>query len=66
MVKVYAFEIWDSAKGEMIIQPVKSTAGRIIRVGGKIISGTAEEVDASCLDAEGRYDLRKAVPYKPR
>jgi hypothetical protein len=66
MVKVYSFEMWDQAKGEMVIQPLKSPASHIIRIGGKIISGTAEEVDPTCLNAEGRYDCRKVVPNKTR
>jgi hypothetical protein len=63
--KIYAFELWDDNKREAIAQPFKTPASYILRVRGKIISVTAEEMDASCLDSNGQLDLRRSVPYRP-
>jgi hypothetical protein len=41
-----------------LISPRKSTVERIKRVGGSVIEGTAEIVDANLLDNDGRYDPR--------
>ncbi len=64
MVTVYHFKVWDQQQGEYIIQPLKSPADRIQEIGGKIIPGTAENVDVSALDSEGRYDP-KSQSEKP-
>jgi len=61
MVMVYHFEVWDYARGENIVLPLKCDADLIERVGGMILPGTGEEVDVSALDAAGRYDPKKAV-----
>ncbi len=64
MVTVYHFKVWDQQQGEHIIQPLKSPADRIQELRGEIILGTAENVDVSALDSEGRYDP-KAQSEKP-
>ncbi len=64
MVTVYHFKVWDQQRGEHIIQPLKSPADRILEIGGEIILGTAENVDVSALDSEGRYGP-KAQSEKP-
>jgi len=61
MVMVYHFEVWDYARGENIVLPLKCDADLIERVGGTILPGTGEDVDASALDAGGRYDPQKTV-----
>ena len=61
MVMVYHFEVWDYARGENIVLPLKCDADLIERVGGTILPGTGEEVDVSALDAAGRYDPKKSV-----
>ena len=55
MVTVHRFKVWDIRTGDYVVQPLKSPAERIKQVGGEIIPGTAEEVDPSALDGEGRY-----------
>ena len=61
-VTVYSFEVWDPREDAYVAQRLKSPAARIERIGkARIIAGTAEEVDASTLDAQGRYD-----PSTPR
>ena len=45
MKTVYRFKTLDITTGEMVIQPVKSTAERISRIpGAEIIKGSDEEV----------------------
>ncbi len=56
MVTVYCFKVWDQQQGEYKIQLLKSPADRIQKASGEIILGTAENVDESALDSEGRYD----------
>jgi hypothetical protein len=63
-VTVHHFEVWDISRGDWVRQPLKSTAERIMEVTqgkGRIVPGTAEEVDTFQLDMRGRYD-----PQKPR
>jgi len=56
-VTVYSFEVWDQTQGAYVTQRLKSPAGRIERIGrARIIPGTAEEIEASMLDPQGRYD----------
>jgi hypothetical protein len=62
-VTVYSFEVWDPREDEYVAQRLKSPASRIEMIGNaRIIAGTAEEVEASTLDAQGRYDpsIRRA------
>lgn len=59
MVKVYQFQTLDEVIGRMVTQPVKSTAERIGRIpGARIIEGTAEDVPAKAVDADGRMQHR--------
>ena len=61
MVTVYSFKWWDSVEDREVIQPFKSTMDRILNVArGEPILETAEEVDESDLDNQGRYDPRKS------
>jgi hypothetical protein len=62
-VTVHHFEVWDISRGDWVRQPLKSTAERIMEVTqgkGRIVPGTAEEVDAFELDVHGRYDPQKS------
>jgi hypothetical protein len=52
---VYKFEVWDHVRGLTIVQPSKRTAESIEQIGGRIIPGTAETIEASRLDRHGRY-----------
>ena len=53
MVTVYRFEAWDSVLWEMKTGPRKATPEAILRCGGVLIEGTAEEVDETRLDGNG-------------
>jgi hypothetical protein len=56
-VIVYSFEVWDQRQGAYVAQRLKSPAERIERIGrSRITPGTAEEVEASMLDPQGRYN----------
>jgi len=56
-VTIYSFEVWDQRQGVYVAQRLKSPAARIQRIGSaRIIPGTAEDVNASTLDPQGRYD----------
>jgi hypothetical protein len=59
MVTVYHFKVWDNARGDYTVPPLKSPAERIEEAGGVIIPGTAEQVEERALDAHGRYDPAK-------
>jgi hypothetical protein len=54
--KVYFFKVWDATTDTYDMPAMKSTSERIARVGGAIIPETEEEIDASLLDEDGRYD----------
>jgi hypothetical protein len=56
VVTVHHFKVWDQMRGDHIVPPLKSPAERIKQIGGTIIPGTAEDVESSVLDADGRYD----------
>jgi hypothetical protein len=62
-VTVHHFEVWDISRGDWVTQPLKSTPERIMEVTkgkGRIVPGTAKDVDASELDMHGRYDPQKS------
>lgn len=61
-VTVHSYRAWDPYKEEWFYPPYKCTAERI-RDRGEVIPGTAEEVDPSQVDAQGRYHLQ---PSKDR
>ena len=54
-VAVHNYLVWDHQRGRSVIPPVKGTVERIDQVGGKIVPGTAEQVEASALDARCCY-----------
>ena len=55
MVMVYQFRTFDINTGDMVRQPVKSTADRIATIPhAQIIEGTGEDVPDSAVDDEGR------------
>ncbi len=64
MVTVHGFKKWSQKEGENIPSRYKCTADWIQEIGGEIIPWTAEEVDESALDSDGRYDP-KAQSGKP-
>jgi hypothetical protein len=55
MATVHRCKLLDRATGEWVAQLLKRTEQRIKDLGGKIIAGTAEEVDPSMIDPEGHY-----------
>jgi hypothetical protein len=56
-VTVYSFEVWDQSQGAYVARRLKSPAWRIERIGkARIIPGSAEEIEASLLDPQGRYN----------
>lgn len=61
-VEVSGFQVWDSARGDMVQGLRKSTPARIARIGGTPIPGTSEWVPAENIDAEGWL---KPVPISP-
>ena len=55
LVIVHSFSVWDAGSGDYVVQPLKSPADRIARIGGEIVPDTAEVVKRTTLDAHGRY-----------
>ncbi len=63
-VTVHHYLVWDHQRGRSAIPPMKATPERIRSVGGRILPGTAEQVDASSLDGRSRY-LPKPAATSP-
>jgi len=61
-VQVCSFQRWDSARGENVQGPCKSTPARIAKIGGEPILNTSEWVPADAVDAEGRL---KPTAFSP-
>jgi hypothetical protein len=55
MVTVHRFKLADPTTGGWSVQLIKCTEQRIAQMGGRIIAHTAEQVDPSLIDSEGRY-----------
>jgi hypothetical protein len=55
MVTVHRFRIFDPVAEDWVVQLSKSSVAHIEKVGGRIIAGTGEEVDAALIDEQGRY-----------
>jgi hypothetical protein len=53
-VVVHHVKRWDSAKGDFFLLPTKRTSEWATRI-GEILDGTAEIVDSSLVDEQGRY-----------
>lgn len=58
-ITVHPYKVFHSAHRRWVIPPKDSFEVRIKRVGGAIIAGIAQEVDASDLDEDGRYDPKR-------
>jgi hypothetical protein len=54
-VTVHNYLVWDHQNGRSVIPPMKGTLERIELVGGRIVPGTAEQVEVSALDGRSRY-----------
>jgi len=54
-ITVFSFFTWDHRLGRSVLSPTKGTAKRIDLVGGKVVPGSGEDVEAATLDKEGRY-----------
>lgn len=55
MVEVHHFKVWNNTKGDWEIPPSKRTVESISEARGEIIPDTAEEVDPTLIDGQGRY-----------
>ena len=64
--RVSKFRVWDHQKGNNIIAPRMATSAFIAGAHGTEILGTAIDVDASLLDADGRapLDIQPNRPVK--
>ena len=55
-VTVYNFRLFDTSSKGPVLATFKAPRALIVeRFGGQVLEGTEEEVDASVLDAQGRY-----------
>ena len=55
MVTVYRYKLFDRRDGDWVVQIAKATKERIEALGGRIIDGSAEDVDESLVDSAGRH-----------
>ena len=55
MFEVHHFKVWNINKGDWEIPPSKRTAESIAELKGHIIHDTAEQIDPTKLDDQGRY-----------
>jgi hypothetical protein len=60
-VTVHSYLVWDHQRGRSATAPMKATLERIRMVGGKVLPGTAEQVDVAALDARSRYAPKAAA-----
>ena len=65
VVRVHHFKHWDIASGMWRIPSFKVSIEWIIMSGGESIAGTAEEVDPSLLDEQGRYHRKAPATPNP-
>jgi hypothetical protein len=54
-VTVHHFKVWNTAKQDWEFPPSKRTADGIVALNGQIIPDTAEEIELTQLDDQGRY-----------
>lgn len=54
--KVYFYKVADAGTGEIRVPDRKATAETVADLRGELLHETGEEVDASLLDQNGRYD----------
>lgn len=54
-VAVHNYLVWDHLRGRSVSPRMKATVERIEAVGGKIVPGTAEQVEDSALDGRSSY-----------
>jgi hypothetical protein len=64
-VTVYDHRVWDRNKGAYEFPPAKRTEDQIKAAGGVVRWETAEEVDETELDADGRY-FPPSNPFFPK
>ena len=60
MITVHHFRVWSITHGEYVVPPMKAPAEFIRMARGEIVPETAEDVDPSALDSQGRYDPQSA------
>jgi hypothetical protein len=52
--------LFEQETGDWVVQLSKGSEAHIEKLGGKIIAGTAEEVDQALIDDQGRYLPRQS------
>lgn len=56
MVTVHSYKRWDINRDVYVTTRLKGTPNYITSIRGEIMLNTAEDVDPSCIDDQGRYD----------
>jgi len=60
MVTVHRYRLFEQETGDWVVQLSKGSEAHIEKLGGKIIAGTAEQVDQALIDDQGRYLPRQS------
>jgi hypothetical protein len=60
MVEVHHYKVLDTATGNWVVPPLKSTAERIAEMKGEIIAGTMDAVARTSLDKDGCYNPKQS------
>ena len=55
MVTVHSYKRWDINRDVYVTTRLKGTPNYIASIRGEIMLNTGEDVDASCIDDQGRY-----------
>lgn len=55
MVTMHRYRVFDKETCDWVVQLSKGPEAQIEQLGGKIIAGTAEDVDPALIDDQGRY-----------
>ena len=56
VVTVHSYKRWDISRDVYVTTRLKGTPNYITSIRGEIMLNTAEDVDPSCIDNQGRYD----------
>ena len=56
MVTVHRYKRWDISRDVYVTTRLKGTPNYIASIRGEMMLNTAEDVNPSCIDDQGRYD----------
>ena len=61
MATVHSYKRWDISRDAYVTTRLKGTPKYIASIRGEIMPNTAEDVEPSCMDGQGRYDPKSLL-----